>query len=107
MDRGIRPSGLRLGRPPADLPFDPFERQDNAKRNAVEDKFGEGKTGYGLGRVMARLKVTTESVIAIAFLCMNLNRRLRKLLFRFFLSLQSVFPLFLTVVEQGLLYAKQ
>lgn len=81
--RGIRLSGPRLGRPPKNLPFDPFDRPDSAARNAVEGKFGEGKTGYGLGRVMARLKVTAESVIAVAFLCMNLNRRLRILLLYF------------------------
>jgi hypothetical protein len=83
-DRGIRLSGPRLGRPPAKLTIDPYERPDNADRNAVEGKFGEGKTGYGLGRIMAHLQETAESVIAIAFLCMNLNRKLRLLLLYFF-----------------------
>lgn len=83
-ERGIRLSGPRLGRPPANVPFDPHERPDSAARNAVEGKFGEGKTGYGLGRIMARLQETAESVITIAFLCMNLNRRLRVLLRNFF-----------------------
>ena len=85
-DRGIRLSGPRLGRPPANIPFDPYEHSDNAARNAVEGKFGEGKAGYGLDRVMARLQETAESVIAIAFLCMNLNRRLRVLLRYFFFA---------------------
>jgi len=82
--RQIRLSGPRLGRPPANMPFDPYERPDNAARNAVEGKFGEGRTGYGLNRIMAHLKETSETVIVLAFLCMNLNRKLRSLLLSFF-----------------------
>jgi hypothetical protein len=85
--RGIRLSGPRLGRPLANTPRDPYERPDSAARNAVEGKFGEGKTGYGLDRIMARLKETSETVISIAFLCMNLNRKLRSLLLYLFYSL--------------------
>lgn len=72
----IRLSGPRLGRPPA-------EYQDACERNAVEGKFGEGKRRYGLARIMARLKKTAESVICLQFLVMNLERRLRVLLFFF------------------------
>lgn len=94
-ERGIRLSGPRLGRPPEGLPFDPYQRVDSAARNAVEGKFGEGKTGYGLARIMTRLKETSESVIATAFLCMNLNRKLREALLYFFSNCRRLLYLFL------------
>ncbi|KJS77429.1 MAG: transposase [Desulfotomaculum sp. BICA1-6] len=86
-ERGIRLSGPRLGRPPADKTLQKelrqLERQDAGERNAVEGKFGEGKRRYGLARIMARLKETAESVICLQFLVMNLEHRLRVLLFNF------------------------
>ena len=59
------------------------EYVDSGIRNAVEGKFGEGKTGYWLRKIKARLKETSETVINLAFWVMNLNKRLR-LLLRFF-----------------------
>ena len=84
---GIRLSGPRLGRPPKETDKSVLrqQRQDASRRNAIEGKFGEGKTGYGLDRIMARLKDSSETVIAMSFFCMNLGRRLRDFL-RFFLS---------------------
>ena len=84
-EHGIRLSGPRLGRPPklTDKSLKELERQDASARNAIEGKFGEGKTKYGLDRIMARLQETSETVISLAFLCMNISRRLR-LLFAFF-----------------------
>jgi len=81
---GIRLSGPQLGRPSkiTDKTIKKLERQDASTRNAIEGKFGEGKTKYGLDRIMARLPKTSETVIALAFLCMNISRRLR-LLFAF------------------------
>jgi hypothetical protein len=49
------------------------------ERHAIEGKFGEGKTLYGLNRIMARMKHTSETVIALSFLCMNISKRLRVL----------------------------
>ena len=84
---GIRLSGPRLGRPPANIDRNELKIQakDSADRNPVKGKFGEGKQKYGLGRIMARIKESCETVISLAFLCMNINRRLRTLL-RFFIS---------------------
>ena len=59
-------------------------RSDSARRNAIEGKFSEGKTGYGLDRVRACIKDSAETVIALSFFCMNISRRLRVLLRRFF-----------------------
>lgn len=98
-ERGIRLSGPRLGRPPKDTIHDPYEHRDNAMRNWVESKFGEGKTGYGLARLFARLKDTSEAAIQLAFLALNLSRRVREILRPFFLWLHSIFLLFVPVVE--------
>jgi len=82
-ERGIRLSGPKLGRPPkggreADKKQ---ERQDTADRNQIEGKFGEGKRKFGLDRIRARLANTSETVIAVQFIVMNLERRLRFLFF--------------------------
>jgi len=45
--------------------------------NAFINKLGEGKRRYGLGHNMARLQETTETVIALQFLVMKLECRLR------------------------------
>ncbi|GER66282.1 hypothetical protein BpJC7_31790 [Weizmannia acidilactici] len=51
--------------------------QDTSERNAVEGKFGEGKRKYGLDLIRARLQETSETVVALQFLIMNLERKLR------------------------------
>ena len=79
---GIRLSGPALGRKPKNGPTSE-ERQvaklDTGERNAIEGKFGEGKRKYGLGCIRARLAKTSESVITLQLLVMNLERRLRVL----------------------------
>ncbi len=89
---GIRLSGPRLGRPPkeTDKAVKRLAREDSAERNAVEGKFGEGKIKYGLNRIMARLKDSSETVIAMSFFCLNLSRRLRFLFDLFLWRLISV-----------------
>jgi hypothetical protein len=88
---GIRLSGPALGRKPKNGSTSE-ERQvaklDTGERNAIEGKFGEGKRKYGLGCIRARLAKTSESVITLQLLVMNLERRLR-VLFCFIFSLLS------------------
>ena len=75
--RGIRISGPRLGRPKKDEACDKKQAYiDSGIRNAIEGKFGIGKIRYGLGRVMAKLKDTSEASISLAFLAMNLVKAL-------------------------------
>ena len=70
---GIRISGPKLGRPKkGEIVDKKLEYKDSGIRNAVEGKFGTGKTTYGLGRVAAKLKDTAESSISLSFLAMNL-----------------------------------
>ena len=64
---GINLLGKPLGRPSAmSIQVSPGER------NPIEGKFGQAKTGYGLNRIKARLKGTSESWIATIILVLNL-----------------------------------
>jgi IS5 family transposase len=82
---GIRLSGPPLGRRPQTVSADEKKQTiaDEAIRNTVEGKFGQGKRRFGLGRVMAKLASTSAAQISLTFLVMNLELALR----RFFLSL--------------------
>ncbi len=42
------------------------------ERNPIEGKFGQAKTAYGLNRIKARLRDTSESWIASIILVLNL-----------------------------------
>ena len=79
-ERGIRMSGPRLGRPPKEVSKEKKEeaRSDERVRNAIEGKFGQGKRRFSLGLVMAKLPETSETVIAMNFLVMNLSTLLQK-----------------------------
>ena len=90
--RGIRLSGPRLGRPPSSEHIRKEEklqnRQDERERNAIEGKFGQGKRRFGLSRIMAKLQETSETVIAISFLVMNLVK-LKELFFLTFFRMRE------------------
>lgn len=87
-EKGIRLSGPPLGRPPKETGENAEklaaakrqERQDEIDRNGVEGKFGNAKRKGTLGRVMAKLKHTSLSVINIALIVLNLDTRLREVL---------------------------
>jgi len=83
---GIRLSGPKLGRPSKekDKVQERLAKQDASERNTVEGKFGEGKRRYGLGLIRARLQEASETVVAIQFLILNLERKLRILFWQFF-----------------------
>ena len=66
-EKGIRLLAKPLGRPSAvQIHVRPGER------NPIEGKFGQAKTAYGLNRIKARLKNTSESWIACIILVLNL-----------------------------------
>jgi transposase, IS5 family len=66
-EKGIELIGKPLGRPSlaAQIVLSPGERPESFARigeaNPIEGKFGQAKTGYGLDRIKARLKNTSES----------------------------------------------
>lgn len=66
-EKGIRLVAKPLGRPAA-VPI----HVSPGERNPIEGKFGQAKTGYGLNRIRARLKPTSQSWIACIFLVLNL-----------------------------------
>lgn len=95
-ERGIRLSGPPLGRPKnkttenakeiADQRI--IQRQDEIDRIPIEGKFGQAKRRFSLGRVMAKLKSTSESAIALTFLVINLEKWLWLLYFLLFTGLR-------------------
>ncbi len=52
---------------------------DNAARIPIEGKFGQGKRRFGMSRIMAKLAETSETVIGIIFMVMNLEKWLKSL----------------------------
>lgn len=92
---GIRLSGPKLGRPSKDQQVNVMqkriEQQDASERNAIEGKFGEGKRCYGLGRISACLQQTSETVISLNFLLMNIEKILRGSFLAFLLPVRILF----------------
>jgi len=87
--RGIRLSGPPLGRPRTiteataeQVKHDRQQAHDDATaRMAVEGKFGQGKRRFGLGRLMAKLALTSVTMIHVSFLVMNLEHLLTRTVF--------------------------
>jgi len=94
-DRGIRLSGKPLGRPKKSTLENAnelraqriLERQDELDRIPVEGKFGNCKRKGSLQRVMAKLAHTSESVIHVGIVVLNLDKWLAELLLRLFCAL--------------------
>lgn len=97
-EKGIRLSGVKLGRPPKTISKEVKKqaRLDEAVRNCIEGKFGEGKRKFSLNRVMTKLANTSETAIAISFLVMNLSALLRQffVFFVYALNLNISYPIF-------------
>ena len=74
---GIELSGKPLGRPPKNG-FSKNEKQrwenNEKERSLIEGKFGQLKRRFSLGRIMARLAETTNTIAEIAFLVANLEK---------------------------------
>jgi hypothetical protein len=90
---GIRLCGPSLGRPKKVTTENAKQlkhenqkyRQDEIDRIAVESKFGQGKRRFTLARIMAKLAGTSEVVIMISFMVMNLEKILSSgLIFLFY-----------------------
>lgn len=75
-EHGIRLSGPKLGRPSKVIDLEALKQQlaDSSNRNAIEGKFGQCKRRFGPGRVMARRKDCSETVIAVTIPVANLIR---------------------------------
>jgi hypothetical protein len=75
-ERNIRITSLSLGRRKNKENETYYQkrkrRKEAAERNHIEGKFGQGKNGYNLNEIRARLKNTSESWVAYIFFIMNL-----------------------------------
>lgn len=87
-EKGIRISGIPLGRPPKNRSKEQKRQAqlDEKIRNSIEGKFGQAKRRYSLNRVMAKLSETSETSISITFLVVNLSTLLRQVLLPFFVK---------------------
>jgi len=66
-EKGIKLLAKPLGRPSA-----LHNHESPGERNPIEGKFGQAKTAYGLNRIKARLRTTSQSWIASIILVLNL-----------------------------------
>lgn len=91
---GIRLSGKPLGRPRKQTPAEKRQqRRDETDRIPIEGKFGNLKRRGTLQRVMAKLATTSQTVIEIGLLALNLRRRcalIWQFLLRWFIGLEPV-----------------
>ena len=75
-DIGARITASPLGRPSKQETTNYYEKRKRKKeateRNHIEGKFGQGKNGYELNKIRARLRKTSESWISCIFFVMNL-----------------------------------
>jgi hypothetical protein len=92
-EKGIRYTGEPLGRKPVKEIKSRYqkrkERREAAERNQVEGKFGQGKRGYGLNDIRARLATTSNSWIGAIIFVMNLIRYMRDIPLPYFVSFLS------------------
>ncbi|NOX64643.1 MAG: IS5 family transposase [Chlorobi bacterium] len=75
--RGIRITAKAVGRPRKDLINQSNYhkrklKKEATERNHIEGKFGQGKNGYNLNKIRAKLRETSESWVACIFFVMNL-----------------------------------
>jgi hypothetical protein len=87
-EKGIRISGVPLGRPPKNISEKTKKQaqEDERIRNAIEGKFGQGKRRFSLNKIMTKLPSGSATTIAIIFLVMNLSALLREFLYLFFIK---------------------
>jgi IS5 family transposase len=103
----IRLSGPPLGRPKQVTEANKAQRaqarrqqrQDELDRIPIEGKFGQGKRRFTLKRIMARLAETSEAVIMISFIVMNLEKILSSLILFVFC--------FVACLQEGLWVSRQ
>jgi transposase, IS5 family len=87
-EKGIRMSGVKLGRPPKNInkSIKKQSQLDERIRSCIEGKFGEAKRRFSLNCVMTKLANTSETTIAISFFVMNLSKLLRQFFVYFYFS---------------------
>ena len=105
-EHSIRLSGPPLGRPKVTTESNKAQlketrrqqRQDELDRIPIEGKFGQGKRRFTLSRIMAKLAETSETVILVSFIVMNLEKLLAQLLLFVFVLCRRLGMTFTAVV---------
>lgn len=89
--RDIRITATPLGRKKEKVTESYYQKRKRKKeateRNHIEGKFGQGKNGYNLNQIRARLRNTSESWVACIFFIMNLIQYERLNIFGFILKI--------------------
>lgn len=87
-EHDIHLNGPKLGKPASDPAVRKQERYlewlESGERGDIERRFGINKRCYSLGCITAKLQQTSEVMIYMSVLTLNLQRRLRLLLRTFF-----------------------
>ena len=87
-EHGIAHTGDPLGRKQKKETQSAYQKQKKriecAERNQIEGKFGQGKRGYNLNEIRARLSSTSMSWIAAIIFVMNLIRHIKGILSHLF-----------------------
>jgi hypothetical protein len=90
-ERGIRITAAPLGRKNKQKKESYYQKTKRKKeateRNQIEGKFGQGKNGYNLNQIRAKLLKTSESWVACIFFVMNIIHYESKFIFYSFLPL--------------------
>lgn len=84
---GIRHTGRLPGRKPEKETQTRYQkekqRREKNERNQIEGKFGQGKAGYNMNKIMARLADTHESWVASIVFIMNILRAMEDIFLQF------------------------
>jgi len=104
-ERGIRFGGRPLGRPKKATPENREgileqkrqRREDERARIPIEGKFGQGKNGYRLNQIRAKLASTSQAWVRAIFLVMNLIALIRFLLPEIWIRLFGAFKRMMNV----------
>ncbi len=101
-DKAIRFVGKQLGRPPKTSHAEKRKLQkEMAGRNEIEGKFGQGKNGYGLQKIKARMKETSESWIMSIYFIMNLVKLSERAFFSLLKAMLQDFKEHLSLLLPG------
>lgn len=88
--RGIRNSGLPLGRPPAMTHHEKQKRKkEQNKRSEIEGKFGQAKSKYGLDDIKTKRQDTSMAFIAMILVALNVIKLKRAFLYPFYKPIAS------------------
>jgi hypothetical protein len=93
---GIRLSGKSLGRKNAEKQKEENKKmlKDQKQRVRIEGKFGQGKNAYELNKIRMRKSSTSEAMVSMIFLVMNIIRYAKDVLFFPFWQIEKMLAIF-------------